>query len=69
MSAIALKMTMSSVAANGIPAMSTVPSRAGMFGYERTPQPYRPRNAYWRNSDAPMAVMSGTSRGASRSVR
>ncbi len=68
-SAMALKITMSWVARNGMPATSKVPSRIATLGYERTPLPYSPRKAYCRNSEAPMAVMSGTSRGALRSLR
>ena len=33
------------------------------------PGPKKPRNVYWRKNDAPIAVISGTSRGAFRSGR
>ncbi len=32
-------------------------------------EPKKPEKVYWRNSEAPMAVISGTSRGALRSGR
>ncbi len=51
------------------PKMLYEPWKTEKVGYACTPAPYRPRKVYCRKRDAPMAVMSGTSRGALRSGR
>src|SRR5579875_2282047 len=52
-----------------MPSSDMLPASAAISGYDCTPAPYRLRNEYSRKNDAPMAVMSGTSRGACRSGR
>ena len=47
----------------------TEPSKRLKLGNARMPEPKKPRAVYCRKRDAPMAVMSGTSRGAPRSGR
>ena len=51
------------------PKISTVPSIAVGTKYPRFWGPKNPWNEFWRNREAPIAVISGTSRGAFRSGR
>ncbi len=62
-------MTTTWVFRNSMPRMFTVPSSAGIRGQAFTCSPYRPRTLLLMNSDAPMAVISGTRRGARRRGR
>ena len=65
----ATTMTMTELRRMGMPRIVQEPPRLSGVGYPRSWSPKKPRAVFWRNSEAPIAVMSGTRRGALRSGR